>query len=324
MSLGSKTKRAAFQTGKDRIGHMFAFLRNLNIKTKLQVGFTLILVFAILAGGTIIYNKVRATIEENIESELTNTMATILNMIKTAADASIRNQLRVIAESNRQVVESIYAEYLNGLITEDEAKAAASKIIISQRIGKSGYLYCVKSNGVAPVHPKPGTVGRIWLSEAFVRDQIRKKDGYIEYDWKNPREDTVRPKALYMSYFKPWDWIISASSYRDEFHELVNISDFKESILALKFGESGYAYVLDMQGNLIVHPSLSGNFYDTTDDSGLFFVRDILNKKNGTIVYSWKNPGETAFRDKIVRFSHIPEFGWIVACSSYLDEMYAP
>jgi len=30
----------------------------------------------------------------------------------------------------------------------------------------------------------------------------------------NPAEDSLRPKAMYVAYFEPWDWIIAASSYR--------------------------------------------------------------------------------------------------------------
>ncbi len=41
----------------------------------------------------------------------------------------------------------------------------------------------------------------------FVRKQIHRKQGYIEYDWAFP-DNQNRPKVLYMVYFKPWDWII--------------------------------------------------------------------------------------------------------------------
>ncbi|MCP4718226.1 MAG: HAMP domain-containing protein [Desulfobacteraceae bacterium] len=304
--------------------NMVTFFRNLQIRSKLMVGYTLIFIISTLAGGAAVYYQVKSTIEANIESELKNTTETILNMVKTAAGTSIKNHLRAVAETNKQIIETIYREYQQGKIIEEEAKILAEKILLGQTIGKTGYLYCVRSDGIAPVHPKPGVAGNSFLDQWFVREQIRLKEGYLEYDWKNPEENFEKPKALYMSYFKPWDWIISASSYRDEFNALVNVSDFKDSILALSFGKTGYAYVLDSQGNLIVHPTLSGNYMDAQGKAGHFFVQDICKQKNGKLVYSWKNPGETRFRDKIVLFNYIPEYDWIVACSSYLDEMYAP
>ncbi|MBU1340131.1 MAG: cache domain-containing protein [Proteobacteria bacterium] len=301
-----------------------AFFRNMRIRSKLLGGFTLIFILATLLGGTAIYFQVKSTIEANIESELKNSTETILNMVKTAAGTSIKNHLRAVAEKNKQIIEAIYEDYQSGRMTEEAAKVLAKKILLSQTIGKTGYLYCVRSDGIAPIHPRPGVAGNNFLDQWFVREQIRLKDGYLEYDWKNPEEDHEKPKALYMSYFEPWDWIISASSYRDEFKELVNVSDFKDSILALLFGKTGYAYVLDSKGNLIVHPTLSGNYFDAQGRDGQFFIHEICRLKNGKLIYSWKNPGETAFRKKIVLFNYIPEYDWIVACSSYLDEMYAP
>ncbi|MFH1154870.1 MAG: cache domain-containing protein [Pseudomonadota bacterium] len=185
-------------------------------------------------------------------------------------------------------------------------------------------MYCVNSSGLATVHPSPRVAENNFLDYWFVREQIRLKDGYLEYDWKNPEEDHPKPKATYVSYFEPWDWVISASSYRDEFKELIKVSDFRDSILSLSFGKTGYAYVLDSKGNLIVHPTLTGNYIDAQGKDGHFFIRDILRLKNGKLVYSWKNPGEARYRDKLVLFNYIPEYDWLVACSGYLDEIYAP
>ena len=48
-----------------------------------------------------------------------------------------------------------------------------------------------------------------------------------------------------MTYFAPLDWIVSVSSYREEFYQLLNTEDFREGILSLRFGNSGYAFVLN-------------------------------------------------------------------------------
>ncbi len=83
----------------------------------------------------------------------------------------------------------------------------------------------------------------------------------MEYDWQNPTEDHPRAKALYMTYFAPWDWIISVSSYRLEFKELINVEDFRDSIMSLKFGQTGYSYVIDTKGRLVLHPKLKGSIF---------------------------------------------------------------
>lgn len=298
--------------------------RNLPIRFKLLLVYSSILVGAALLTGMVIYSQVRNTIEANIESELSNTTATIQNMVQTSANTSIKNYLRAVAEKNREIIEDIYKKHKAGAMTEGEAKAKAQEVLFSQTIGKTGYIYCASSKGVAIVHPNPGVAGKKYLHHQFVKEQIKRKEGYLEYEWENPGENRKRSKALYMTYFKPWDWIISASTYRDEFKDLVNVSDFRDSILALKFGKTGYSYVLDSKGDVIIHPVLQGNVYDITDAKGWTFVRDVVAKKQGKMIYSWKNPGEEAYREKLVIFNYIQEYDWIVASASYLEEVYAP
>lgn len=303
---------------------MSQFFRNLKIRSKLLGGYTLIFVLATLVGGTVIYQQVRTTIEANIESELTNATAAIQNMVQTAAATSIKNHLRAIAEKNREIVQAIYNDFLLGLTTEKEAKDLCRKILFSQSIGKTGYIFCANSASIAIEHPKPGVAGKNFSNRAFVHAMIKMKTGYLEYDWKNPEDDALKPKAMYMSYFKPWDWIIAVSTYREEFNALINISDFRDSILSLTFGKTGYAYIHDSLGNIIVHPFMTGNYYDSQNRDGRYFVRDICEKKNGKTVYIWKNPGETLARKKMVIFRYIPEYDWIVCSASYLDEIFAP
>lgn len=255
------------------------FFRNLKIRSKLLGGYTLIFVLATLVGGAVIYQQVRATIEANIESELTTATETIQNMVRTAAATSIKNHLKAIAEKNKEIVQAIYKDFLSGLITEDAAKALCRKILFSQTIGKTGYIFCANSDSIAIEHPNPGVAGKNFAHHPFVHDMIRMKTGYLEYNWKNPEDAALKPKAMYMSYFEPWDWIIAASTYREEFNALIHISDFRDAILSLSFGKTGYAYINDTAGNLIVHPFMTGNYYDSRDTAGRFFCPGYLQPK---------------------------------------------
>ncbi len=303
---------------------MIPFFKNLQIRSKLIGSFTIIFIIATLLGSTIIYYTVKSIIETNIERELTNSTAAILNMVQTATTTSIKNHLRAVAEKNKEIIQGIYLDHKNGLMTEASAKELSQKILLGQTIGKTGYIFCVNSKAIAVVHPNPGVKGKNFKAYGFVRDMIRLKQGYLEYDWKNPDEVKNRPKAQYMAYFEPWDWIIAVSSYREEFKDLIQVDDFRENILSLKFGKTGYAYITDSKGNLIVHPFLKGNYYNSKDQYGNYFVKKIAELKSGKMVYSWKNPQETVEREKLVIFNYVPEYDWIVASTSYLDEIYQP
>ncbi len=213
-------------------------LSNLPIRYKIVIACTALFVpFAILAGA-LSYSVMRDALETRINFELHNATASTLNLVQTSVRLSIRNYLRSVAETNSEIVNSFYQQQLKGKLTETEAKTRATEVLLSQQIAKSGYLYCVDSKGTITVHPEAGVLGRKLSDVPFVSEQMRRKTGYTEYDWKNPGEPMARPKALWMTYFEPWDWIISATAYRDEFDQVVNIDDFRKSIESLQFMDS--------------------------------------------------------------------------------------
>ncbi|GAB4257606.1 MAG: hypothetical protein Kow0092_04620 [Deferrisomatales bacterium] len=303
---------------------MHTSFRNLPIRYKLLLTYSAVFIGSLALGGVITYSMVRKTIESNIESELKNSTSAIYNMVKTSVAVSIKNHLRAVAEKNREIVAHFYRRYRDGRLTEEEAKDRAAEVLLSQTIGKTGYIYCLNSDGVVVLHPKRALLGVDVSDHGFVREQKARKEGYLEYQWKNPGEAFSRPKALYMTYFEPWDWILSVSTYRDEFHELLNVEDLREGILSMKFGRTGYSYVTDAEGNTVIHPVLRGvNIFEEENAPAQFF-REMLERKSGKMVYSWKNPGEKEPREKLVIYNFIPEYQWIVASSSYLDEFYSP
>ncbi len=302
------------------------FARNLKISTKLFCSFSICLTAILLTSGVLVYGYFRNTIEFHVESELQNTTASMFNMVKASVDASIKNRLSAVAQKNREIVAYHYKLFRKGRLTESAAQQRARDILLSQTIGKTGYIYCVNSYGTIEAHPRAAVRGQDLSGYDFIQWQIKNKEGYLEYDWQNPDDKTPRPKALFMTYFEPWDWIISASSYRDEFSELVNVSEFRDYVLSRTFGKTGYAYILNKAGNIVIHPELAPNesILDVQGIDGRYFIRDMLQQKKGKIYYSWKNPSEVHAREKIVIYDHLPELGWIIASSSYLYEVYEP
>jgi len=300
------------------------FLSSLQIRYKFLISFALIFFLSMFLCNLFIYVYVRNNIEDRIESELTNTTAMIYNMVNTSVNVAIKNHLRAVAEKNLDILTDLYKRALAGTISREDARKRAAEVILSQTIGTSGYLYCLDSHGGVAVHPRSELIGTNLAEHAFIRQMMEKKQGYLEYEWKNPGEKKIHPKALYMAHFEPWDWIIAASAYRSEFIRLVNVQDFRQSILSLKFGQSGYAFVFDRNGRAIIHPALQDVNIFQTPELPNQYLKDMMQRKKGRSVYYWKNPGETRARKKLVIFNYIPEYQWIVASSSYLDELYQP
>ncbi|MCM1989099.1 diguanylate cyclase [Oceanirhabdus seepicola] len=245
------------------------------------------------------------------------------NLIDSSVNASIKNHLRAIAEKNKNIVELYYEKFMTGELSELEAKQAVESILKSQSIGETGYIYIVDSTGVLIEHPVLKGVNI--SSYDFIQRQIDKKDGYMEYLWKNPEDEIARDKVLYMTYFEPWDYIISISSYKSEFINLVNTNDFKDNILSVTIGKTGYMHVMNSSGNLIIHPKQEGvSIYNYTDTEGNYFIQEIIQKKNGSITYPWKNPGEEGYKDKIVIYKYYEPMDWYLCSGVYIDEIIEP
>lgn len=298
--------------------------QKLKFRNRLFITFLMVFIPLILLGSTFAYFQVKKILQAGIEKELQDSTEALSDLIHTSASVSIKTRLHGIAEKNKDIARYFYDRYRSGTLTREDALQRIEEIFLSQTIGVSGYIYCLNSKGVVELHPN-GRVKNTDLSGfEFIRRQLEKKNGYLEYEWKNPGEERERPKALYMVYFEPLDWIISVSTYREEFYHLVDINDFRQNILSYRTGATGYAYVLAEDGTMLVHPRVQGlNLFDRTEYSN-DFLKQMLQERAGKIQYFWKNPGDQKAREKFVVFKHLPEYKWIVASSSYVEEVFSP
>ena len=240
------------------------------------------------------------------------------NMVEASASVSVRNYLRARAQSGLVVVSHFNRQVLRGELSLEDAKAKAAEFLLEQPIGSSGYFYVLDSLGVLRVHPKSVLIGVDVTENWWVKEQVRRKHGYIEYSWKNPGEEAPRDKAFFMEYFEPWDWIITASSYRDEFQEFVNPEDFRDAVLSLKHGEGGYSYVIDRKGTLIIHPYQEGdNVLEVKDSDGRMLFKELLALGEGLVTYRFKNKMESEPMTKWARISPIQGLPWYVVSTYY-------
>lgn len=300
-------------------------LNNTKLRKKITV-FTVLMVIIMAIIILIFYFYEKKVILEKTKSELYNTNNAIVNMVKTSAKISVRSYLKALAKGTVFTINQVYEEYEEGKLTKEEAMEMISKVILAQKIGKSGYAYIVNSKGILLVHPYKILKNTDISEQEFFQKQAMLKKGYFEYEWKNPGDLEKRKKALYMEYFKEWDLIVSETVYRDEFEDLVNPDDFREEVLSVKFGENGYSYVITDKGIVKIHPNYKAgtDWYDVKDSKGNEFLKEICEKKNGVLTYFWKTPNEDKEEEKFVVYQYIPELKWIVVSGSYKKEYLKP
>jgi methyl-accepting chemotaxis protein len=306
---------------------------------RFRVAVIVSLAISISLGGFALFltSEIRAVNEREETAKLKNTNELVLNMI-AQTDAILRQQAEAWAHTFKVAMAGTYTletgagtpilkmngVTLNGNIREVDAFSHASKGNVASIFVRQGDDFVRisttlrKENGARAI----GTV------------LGKEHPGYASLNAGAPYVDKAtlfgRP---YMTRYEP---------VRDAQGQLVgllfvgidimsSLDYVKQTIKQVKLGQTGYVYVLDGQrgptaGTLLIHPAKEGqNIGEATDSDGKFFIKEMLEQRNGMIVYPWLNTeaGETRAREKIVVFNEYKDWGWIIASGSYTDEIFS-
>ena len=298
--------------------------KNLPIRYKILCIFSFTFFVIMGLSSLTIYSIVKQNLEKNIENMLANATSAMVNNVRTAASVSIRNYLRATAEKNLEIAAHLYQRQADGALTPEQAKKQAADIMLSQKIGTHGYICILDGTGRVVKHPKKLLEGLDISDHAFVQEMVARKKGYIEYDWQNPDDQAPRPKALYLEYFGPWDWMITVSAYREEFSTLMKIEDFEKNILNQRLGSTGYAGVLDTGGTFIIHPEFSGTDIFSIQAFADTDFSHLLTQTPGSQGLIEQQRFTDPSGKQQVFFDPIPEYQWIVASVIHTDDFFSP
>ncbi len=127
---------------------------------------------------------------------------------------------------------------------EQRSFAELKNKINSKRVGKTGYIYCLDTQGTLTLHPESAGQNILEMKDAegqfVVKRMLASKNGWARYAWQNIGDAEPRMKIVRYLYYKPWDWIVAVGSYEDEFYH--NAEEIKRhlwsslSILGLTVG----------------------------------------------------------------------------------------
>jgi len=125
------------------------------------------------------------------------------------------------------------------------------------RVGDTGYVYIMDSEGNLKVHParEGGNIIDSQDSSGFEYIRAMIKDvlalpegriGTIRYPWVNPElgEKKPRVKMLKYIYFEPWDWVIAAGTYEEEIFS--SLHETQRFILLLVFLALAFGFFLTL------------------------------------------------------------------------------
>ncbi|WP_105902753.1 diguanylate cyclase domain-containing protein [Vibrio gangliei] len=241
------------------------------------------------------------------------------DIIDTTINESLKNYLHGIAFSTQQVINVTHDKKLH--LDEVLVKKSLDQLISNTHIGDSGYISILNSSGIYTSHP--------YLQNEDVSDldiiqkQLAEPETFLEYQWKNPNDEQSRLKFAYSIKLSDGS-VISASVYKDEMLSLVNKDLLKDKLKRYNFGETGYVYVVDSQGKLLLHPTSEGQSIHTLiGDSTYAFMNQVKTKPEGSFTYPLKlSNGKTVL--KTVAYKYYPYLDWIIAAGISQQELSQP
>ncbi|MFO7599206.1 MAG: methyl-accepting chemotaxis protein [Candidatus Desulfacyla sp.] len=119
----------------------------------------------------------------------------------------------------------------------DRIPESLRQVILNMKVGKTGYVYVL--GGRSPHHrghyiiSKDGerdgeniwdskdATGRYYI-QAIVNEAMEMKGNEVAFDrypWRNVGEDKERWKMVAITYFEPWDWVIGAGAYEEDYYD---------------------------------------------------------------------------------------------------------
>ena len=206
-------------------------LRRLSIRHHIVGLFSLATAGILVLSGVVIYSFVYDNMRRNMLEKLASSTLSIKNVVESAAHLAVRNHLQAIAQVDVDLLHSLDRQVGEGKLTRSAAMEQAAQFFVHQRICDHGYVYVISGKGVVQAHPDPAMAQADLSGFDFIRKQLIQKNGRLDYQWKDPGEAVERSKSLYMAYYEPWDWIVSVSSYQDEFNFLAKELRDRKSVV---------------------------------------------------------------------------------------------
>lgn len=307
----------------------------MTIRSKITVVMVVLQIVVLAALGGVVLGRARVAVRDSIESGLDTTTKLARQMVELSLSARGR-EIEVAAAGVDAVARRIVVEP-EGAFEQDvrHQSTGAVRTVTVPRLTIDGEFVATSQVSES-------------LSAAMAGDEVtfflEHEIGLIRYDTSIEDADGVSAQWSYIPteddryrtlvseganefsgpaeivgeqyltvYRRTTDRIISFAGVRQ-----VDLDLLESNLLDVQIGETGYPYVIDEDGTLIIHPSSAG-----TNLSDRPHIQQMLEEKNGFISYS-QTVGENAGREKVGFFAHIPGIDWIVVVAPYIDEFYGP
>ncbi|NPA55710.1 MAG: response regulator [Epsilonproteobacteria bacterium] len=211
------------------------------------------------------------------------------------------------------------------------------------RYDNNNYFFIVNYKNVLIAHPylqgKDMSHIKDVKGELIIPPMVQlarqKGQGFISYWWKkNSTDNTPYEKLTYVKDFPNWKFVVGTGVYIDDIDKEVArikkelLSQLRKMVIKTKIGKTGYMYIFDDKGNMLIHPNsnINGKNFSKLKNPGqdTYLFDDLVKaaKTHQPLYYKWDKPSDKGHYvyDKISWVRYIPTLHWYVASSVYVND----
>ncbi|WP_294961793.1 cache domain-containing protein, partial [Sulfurimonas sp.] len=259
---------------------------------------------------------------------------------KNKSESYLKEKIKLQVDNAYQIIQSIYNKNKNTKSKQEIIKDIKNALQNIRFNNGRGYIFIYDLDATSIFHPtKPQREGKNYFYDKDItgvyRNQIainivkEKGEGFFHWFFHKPNDATTEYKKIgFVKGFKEYNWFIGTGEYVLDYE-----NEMKRRILDginnIKFGDNGYIFVLDKQGEVLSHPLKTlrnKNTYDKKNSRGEYFIQDIISfsneKKEGFLThYSSIVPNILNNKDsyKISYIEYYDSWEWIVGSGFYQD-----
>jgi diguanylate cyclase (GGDEF)-like protein/PAS domain S-box-containing protein len=278
--------------------------------------------------------------EGRLTAEL-NSAANFLEFTRNRTEEVLKLGLREQVDTALQVAHAIYQQESPKRSTAEVKKLIVEALRTARFFGGRGYYFIDDMQGrfvLLPTAPqlegqlKPDNQddrGRYIMRGLIEAARQPAGQGYSRYRWYLPDQpQKMADKLAYVRHFAPYNWLIGTGDYTAKWEETQK-QEVIARLRALKFGQSGYVGVLDVNGLSLLSPSdptLEGQHVQQMPAAQSAALAQLLAKAQaggGFVKYVWpeRNSGASINKTALVRL--VQPWGWVLVAAMHDDEMQA-
>ncbi len=242
-------------------------------------------------------------------------------------------------------IRNYYNDVRRGKLTRKQAERKVLKDIRSWRFGNNNYVFVIDKEGRLIAHPwvpygknvidLKDIKGKYLIREIIKAAKSNPEGGFTKYWWRRIGSDKPVEKLSFSKLFPEWEWVVGSGVYIDDVKEEIEkrkrkaIEEIRKVLTSIKIGKSGYLFIFDSEGKMIVHPDRKLIGKDATHFVNKLTGESIIEELKRAadtgkpVAYIWYKPNQSnefSFK-KLSWVRYFDGFDWYIASSVYEDDL---